>query len=117
MTIHRRTVLAGLGVRHRGSSTRPVPRRPHPSVRSIGPPNKGWWWESGGCFRQIPNTSGQLGSSRDVIEATSSGAIQMVDEGAAQFGSGLSSPVGPTMGDPLHSAWPATQVNRTDAHA
>lgn len=30
--------------------------------------------------------SGQLGSSRDVIEATSSGAIQMVDEGAAQFG-------------------------------
>jgi len=30
--------------------------------------------------------SGQLGSSRDVIEAASSGAIQMVDEGAAQFG-------------------------------
>ena len=30
--------------------------------------------------------SGQLGSSRDLIEATSSGAIQMVDEGAAQFG-------------------------------
>jgi TRAP-type C4-dicarboxylate transport system substrate-binding protein len=30
--------------------------------------------------------SGQLGSSRDSIEATSSGAIQMVDEGAAQFG-------------------------------
>lgn len=30
--------------------------------------------------------SGQLGSSRDVIEATSTGAIQMVDEGAAQFG-------------------------------
>jgi tripartite ATP-independent transporter DctP family solute receptor len=30
--------------------------------------------------------SGQLGGSRDVIEATSSGAIQIVDEGAAQFG-------------------------------
>ena len=30
--------------------------------------------------------SGQLGSSRDGIEAASSGAIQMVDEGAAQFG-------------------------------
>ena len=30
--------------------------------------------------------AGQLGSSRDVIESTSSGAIQIVDEGAAQFG-------------------------------
>jgi tripartite ATP-independent transporter DctP family solute receptor len=30
--------------------------------------------------------AGQLGSSRDLIEATSSGAIQIVDEGAAQFG-------------------------------
>jgi tripartite ATP-independent transporter DctP family solute receptor len=29
---------------------------------------------------------GQLGSSRDVVESTSSGAIQMVDEGAAIFG-------------------------------
>src|SRR6185369_7708884 len=29
---------------------------------------------------------GQLGSSRDVIESTSGGAIQIVDEGAAQFG-------------------------------
>jgi tripartite ATP-independent transporter DctP family solute receptor len=29
---------------------------------------------------------GQLGSSRDIIEATSTGAIQLVDEGAAQFG-------------------------------
>jgi tripartite ATP-independent transporter DctP family solute receptor len=30
--------------------------------------------------------AGQLGSSRDLIEATSTGAIQVVDEGAAQFG-------------------------------
>jgi len=30
--------------------------------------------------------AGQLGSSRDTIESVSSGAIQMVDEGAAQFG-------------------------------
>ena len=30
--------------------------------------------------------AGQLGSSRDLIEATSSGAVQIVDEGAAQFG-------------------------------
>ncbi|HMK68677.1 MAG TPA: TRAP transporter substrate-binding protein DctP, partial [Stellaceae bacterium] len=29
---------------------------------------------------------GQLGSSRDVIESTATGAIQMVDEGAAQYG-------------------------------
>jgi len=30
--------------------------------------------------------AGQLGSSRDTIESVSSGAIQIVDEGAAQFG-------------------------------
>ena len=30
--------------------------------------------------------AGQLGSSRDLIEAASGGAIQIVDEGAAQFG-------------------------------
>jgi tripartite ATP-independent transporter DctP family solute receptor len=30
--------------------------------------------------------AGQLGSSRDTLESTSSGAIQMIDEGAAQFG-------------------------------
>jgi len=30
--------------------------------------------------------AGQLGSSRDTIESVSSGAIQLVDEGAAQFG-------------------------------
>ena len=30
--------------------------------------------------------AGQLGSSRDTVEAASSGAIQMVSEGAAQFG-------------------------------
>jgi tripartite ATP-independent transporter DctP family solute receptor len=36
------------------------------------------------AIQTFPN--GQLGSSRDVIESTSSGAIQMVDEGAAQFG-------------------------------
>ncbi|MCQ4161562.1 sialic acid TRAP transporter substrate-binding protein SiaP [Roseomonas sp. GC11] len=30
--------------------------------------------------------AGQLGSSRDAIEAVSAGAIQIVDEGAAQFG-------------------------------
>lgn len=42
--------------------------------------------KSGGAVEIQTYPSGQLGSSRDVIEATSSGAIQMVDEGAAQFG-------------------------------
>lgn len=42
--------------------------------------------QSGGAVEIQTYPSGQLGSSRDVIEATSSGAIQMVDEGAAQFG-------------------------------
>lgn len=42
--------------------------------------------QTGGAVEIQTFPSGQLGSSRDVIEATSSGAIQMVDEGAAQFG-------------------------------
>jgi tripartite ATP-independent transporter DctP family solute receptor len=42
--------------------------------------------KTGGAVEIQTFPSGQLGSSRDVIEATSSGAIQMVDEGAAQFG-------------------------------
>lgn len=42
--------------------------------------------KSGGAMEIQTFPGGQLGSSRDVIEATSSGAIQMVDEGAAQFG-------------------------------
>jgi TRAP-type transport system periplasmic protein len=42
--------------------------------------------ETGGSLDIQIFPGGQLGSSRDVIEATSSGAIQLVDEGAAQFG-------------------------------
>jgi tripartite ATP-independent transporter DctP family solute receptor len=41
---------------------------------------------TGGSVEIQTFPGGQLGSSRDVIESTSSGAIQMVDEGAAQFG-------------------------------
>ena len=42
--------------------------------------------ETGGSLDIQIFPAGQLGSSRDLIEATSTGAIQVVDEGAAQFG-------------------------------
>jgi tripartite ATP-independent transporter DctP family solute receptor len=42
--------------------------------------------ETGGAVEIQTFPAGQLGSSRDVIESASSGAIQIVDEGAAQFG-------------------------------
>jgi len=42
--------------------------------------------QSGGAIDIQTFPSGQLGSSRDLIESASSGAIQLVDEGAAQFG-------------------------------
>ena len=42
--------------------------------------------ETGGAVDIQTFPAGQLGSSRDLIEATSSGAVQIVDEGAAQFG-------------------------------
>lgn len=42
--------------------------------------------KTGGSLDIQTFPGGQLGGSRDVIESTSSGAIQMVDEGAAQFG-------------------------------
>jgi tripartite ATP-independent transporter DctP family solute receptor len=42
--------------------------------------------KSSGAIEIQTFPGGQLGQSRDVIEALSSGAIQIVDEGAAQFG-------------------------------
>jgi tripartite ATP-independent transporter DctP family solute receptor len=42
--------------------------------------------DTGGSLEIQTFPAGQLGSSRDVIESTSTGAIQLVDEGAAQFG-------------------------------
>jgi TRAP-type transport system periplasmic protein len=42
--------------------------------------------QTGGSVEIQTFPAGQLGSSRDLIEAASSGAVQIVDEGAAQFG-------------------------------
>jgi tripartite ATP-independent transporter DctP family solute receptor len=42
--------------------------------------------QSGGALEIQTFPGGQLGSSRDIVEAASSGAIQLVDEGAAQYG-------------------------------
>jgi tripartite ATP-independent transporter DctP family solute receptor len=58
----------------------------HPSVAMMDKVAAEMRDKTGGAVEIETFPSGQLGSSRDVIEATSSGAIQMVDEGAAQFG-------------------------------
>ena len=58
----------------------------HPSVAMMDKVAKEVGEKTGGAvvIQTFPN--GQLGGSRDLIEATSTGAQQMVDEGAAQFG-------------------------------
>jgi TRAP-type transport system periplasmic protein len=58
----------------------------HPSVTMMERVSKQVKEETGGSLDIQIFPGGQLGSSRDVIEATSTGAIQLVDEGAAQFG-------------------------------
>src|ERR1700681_3961850 len=58
----------------------------HPSVTMMERVAKQVREDTGGSVDIQTFPAGQLGSSRDVIESTSSGAIQMVDEGAAQFG-------------------------------
>ena len=58
----------------------------HPSVQMMERVAKQVREETGGAIDIQTFPAGQLGSSRDVIESTSSGAIQIVDEGAAQFG-------------------------------
>jgi len=58
----------------------------HPSVLMMDKVARDVSDKTGGAVVIQTFPSGQLGSSRDVIEATSTGAIQMVDEGAAQFG-------------------------------
>jgi tripartite ATP-independent transporter DctP family solute receptor len=95
MTIHRRAALGGLAAagllagRARAATTLrwgtvlPVT---HPSVAMMEKVAKAVREATGGAVVIETFPSGQLGSSRDVIEAASSGAIQMVDEGAAQFG-------------------------------
>src|SRR3984893_17751960 len=58
----------------------------HPSVAMMERVAKQVREDTGGAVDIQTFPAGQLGSSRDVIESTSSGAIQIVDEGAAQFG-------------------------------
>lgn len=58
----------------------------HPSVSMMERVAKQVKEDTGGALEIQVFPGGQLGSSRDVIEATSTGAIQLVDEGAAQFG-------------------------------
>jgi TRAP-type transport system periplasmic protein len=58
----------------------------HPFVTMMERVSKQVKDDTGGSLEIQIFPGGQLGSSRDVIEATSTGAIQLVDEGAAQFG-------------------------------
>jgi len=58
----------------------------HPEVAMMNKVAADMKEQTGGAVEVQVFPSGQLGSSRDIIEATSSGAIQMVIEGAAQFG-------------------------------
>jgi tripartite ATP-independent transporter DctP family solute receptor len=58
----------------------------HPMVEMMERVAKQVREDTGGALEIQTFPGGQLGSSRDVIESTSSGAIQIVDEGAAQFG-------------------------------
>src|SRR5690348_12982026 len=58
----------------------------HPSVTMMERVAKEVREKTGGAVEIQTFPAGQLGSSRDVIESTSGGAIQIVDEGAAQFG-------------------------------
>jgi len=58
----------------------------HPSVQMMERVAKQVRDETGGAVEIQTFPAGKLGSSRDVIESTSTGAIQIVDEGAAQFG-------------------------------
>ena len=58
----------------------------HPAVVMMERVAKQVREQTGGAVDIQTFPAGQLGSSRDLIEATSSGAVQIVDEGAAQFG-------------------------------
>jgi len=58
----------------------------HPSVAMMERVARQVREQTGGAVDIQTFPAGQLGSSRDLIEAASSGAVQIVDEGAAQFG-------------------------------
>src|SRR3954469_8401869 len=96
-SITRRHVLAGAAALGLVGITRParaatvirwatVLTTTHPFVTMMERVAKQVKEQTGGSVEIQTFPSGQLGSSRDVIEATSTGAIQLVDEGAAQFG-------------------------------
>jgi tripartite ATP-independent transporter DctP family solute receptor len=93
----RRGLLAGTAALAAASLVRParaaitirwasVLATSHPFVTMMERVSKQVKDETGGSVEIQIFPGGQLGSSRDVIEATSTGAIQLVDEGAAQFG-------------------------------
>jgi TRAP-type transport system periplasmic protein len=58
----------------------------HPEIAMMERVSKQVREQTGGSVDIQVFPAGQLGSSRDLIEATSTGAIQIVSEGAAQFG-------------------------------
>jgi tripartite ATP-independent transporter DctP family solute receptor len=58
----------------------------HPTVAMMERVAKQVKEGTGGAVEIQTFPAGQLGSSRDLIESASSGATQLVDEGAAQFG-------------------------------
>lgn len=58
----------------------------HPGVAMMERVAKQVRDETGGSVEVQTFPAGQLGGSRDLIESASSGAVGMVDEGAAQFG-------------------------------
>src|SRR3569832_820674 len=93
----RRRVLAGPAALAPASLVRParaatvirwasVLATTHPFVTMMERVSKQVKEETGGSVDIQVFPGGQLGSSRDVIEATSTGAIQLVGEGAAQYG-------------------------------
>ena len=94
MIISRRVALAGVGaaavVRPARAATvlrwASVLSVNHPGVAMMNRVAADVLAQTNGMVEIQTFPAGQLGSSRDVIEAASSGAIQIVDEGAAQFG-------------------------------
>ncbi len=79
---------AGLGRPARAATTirwATVMATSHPFVTMMERVSKQVKDDTGGSLDIQIFPGGQLGSSRDIIEATSTGAIQLVDEGAAQF--------------------------------
>jgi tripartite ATP-independent transporter DctP family solute receptor len=96
MTIRvtRRTALAGASVfaitgRARAATVirwATVVAATHPEVAMMNKVAADMKEQAGGAIEIQVYPNGQLGSSRDIIESASSGATQMVVEGAAQFG-------------------------------